>query len=504
MRFLSEEPKEAELRAAIDMFVLTGAVKLYRQRHGAASYRHHTMLVHEAMVREAHREAAATIAILWRTGAYHTPDGLARLRALYTDDVLPVARARAGDLPTPDDFDDLRQDIAEAIRRITPADSNLSPVIVVNSDADLERQQESLDFDQRQVWRILVGGNKLARGFTVEGLTVTYYRRAAENVDTLMQMGRWFGFRPGYRDLVRLYTTPDLHSRFEAAFLDEEFLRRELRQYAIPTAGDRLLTPREVPPLIAQHRPDLRPAARNKMWNARLVEKSSPGSPMEPVAYPPEGDIVRRNNSLWEPVLAAATRTVMFKAPGAPTTYEARIAVLSHRDMLTVLTSLSWPAPDTFQPELNWLRALRPDQLDRWVVVIPYQVRNDTRRTLLGHGPFSIFQRRRTDTGSFLVFSEGRHRNAAYRIAGIPTENEDPEADALSAPATAAMIVYPTVLPDTLGGTEGDPVDPAQVTLGFHAITPVSSTPAGGKLIKWVTVDRGNPRAVVVDACQRP
>ena len=78
------------------------------------------------------------------------------------------------------DFDDLKSDIAEALRLIDPADRNASPVIVVNSDKELERQQESFDFDKRPVWRILVGGNKLSRGFTVEGLTVTYYRRTGE------------------------------------------------------------------------------------------------------------------------------------------------------------------------------------------------------------------------------------------------------------------------------------------------------------------------------------
>lgn len=55
------------------------------------------------------------------------------------------------------------------------------------------------------MWKIIVGGNKLSRGYTIEGLTVSYYRRVAGTADTLMQMGRWFGFRPGYQDLVRVF-----------------------------------------------------------------------------------------------------------------------------------------------------------------------------------------------------------------------------------------------------------------------------------------------------------
>lgn len=65
--------------------------------------------------------------------------------------------------------------------------------------------QDDINFQAGDVWKILVGGAKLSRGFTVEGLTVSYYTRKTSAADALMQMGRWFGYRPGYRDLVRLY-----------------------------------------------------------------------------------------------------------------------------------------------------------------------------------------------------------------------------------------------------------------------------------------------------------
>lgn len=62
---------------------------------------------------------------------------------------------------------------------------------------------------------IAVGGDKLSRGLTLEGLTISYFTRSASAMDTLMQMGRWFGYRPGYLDLCRLYTTTDLFNKFE-------------------------------------------------------------------------------------------------------------------------------------------------------------------------------------------------------------------------------------------------------------------------------------------------
>lgn len=499
VRFLADEPDNGELRRALDMFVLTGAVKLYRHRYGAASYPHHTMLVHEAMDRGSHRGSADLITTLWNSGGYYTASGLARLRSLYETDVLPVSQAIASDLPIPADFDDLRTDIAEALALIKPADRDASPVIVVNSDTELERQQESLDFDKRRVWRILVGGNKLARGFTIEGLTVTYYRRTTRQVDTLMQMGRWFGFRPAYRDLVRLYTTRDLHAMFEAASQDEEYLRTELRRYATLADGRPQITPRQVPPLIAQHRPDLRPTGRNKMWNARLVEKSSPGEPMEPVAYPDKPTLMQRNNECWKPILASARVAVHFSVPNAGTSYEALVAIVSHADLLAVLDGITWIGEDTFKPDLAWLHSLTVDQLNRWTVILPHQVRSTARRTIFGYGPFSIFERKRTTTGSLAVASESRHRNAALRIAGIRTEWPDSAADALSDGSTAAIILYPVISPGTLGEHPETSVDSKKITIAFHAVTPMSTRPASGKLIKWMTRDSINQGAVAVD-----
>jgi hypothetical protein len=499
VRLLSDEPDDAELRQALDMYLLTGAVKIYRERIGAGSYRHHTMLVHEAMGKDAHRDAAAVITQLWNTGGYYGASGLARLRKLYQEDVLPVTLAQ-GHLPAPADFDELREDLAEALRRINPADRNSGPVIVVNSDKDLEKQQESLDFDKRPIWRILVGGNKLARGFTVEGLTVTYYRRSTLQVDTLMQMGRWFGFRPGYRDLVRLYTTADLHDMFSAASRDEEFLRQEMRRYARPSADGRQITPRQVPPLIAQHRPDLRPSARNKMWNAKIAEKSSPGEGVEKVAYPDSAAKIRQNTQVWQPILAAADQQMAFRVSEKTTTFEAKFATVSHRDMLDVLGRLIWLSDETFSPELAWLRSLRPDQLSQWVVMLPQQSNPKTRRTILGCGPFTIFPRRRTPTGSFRVISEYPHRYAAMRIAGIETGTEDPAADKLAASQTGAIIVYPVIDQNyRMDEVPDGPIEPDKVTIGFHMVTPFSAAPADGKLIKWVTVDSTRPQAIVVD-----
>jgi len=74
---------------------------------------------------------------------------------------------------------------------------------------------------------IAIGGDKLARGLTLEGLCVSYFVRTTKMYDTLMQMGRWFGYRPGYLDLCRLYTSPDLIKWFGHIADASEELREE-------------------------------------------------------------------------------------------------------------------------------------------------------------------------------------------------------------------------------------------------------------------------------------
>ena len=87
---------------------------------------------------------------------------------------------------------------------------------------------------------IAVGGDKLSRGLTLEGLSVSYYLRASRMYDTLMQMGRWFGYRPGYLDLCRLYTTAELEDWYRDITVANEELLEEFD--AMAAAGGRRAT----------------------------------------------------------------------------------------------------------------------------------------------------------------------------------------------------------------------------------------------------------------------
>ncbi|MEV4391210.1 Z1 domain-containing protein [Nonomuraea sp. NPDC049607] len=492
VRKLSEEPDDTELLRAMDTFVLTGAVKVFRERVSGSSFRHHTMLIHEAMKRDTHREMAEQVYAMWKSAGYVSASANERLRQLYERDVLPVSREIGDGLPIPGTFEALVPHIGEAVARISSVGN---PVIVVNSDKDIE--QEELDFDRNQVWRILVGGNKLARGFTIEGLTVSYYRRLTKQADTLMQMGRWFGYRKGYRDLVRLFITDDLHTAFRAIVLDEEHFRTELRRYAVMIDGKPQITPREIPPLVAQHLPWLRPTAANKMYNAYLTERCSPGVPLEPLAYPTSTAALRANTELSKPLLAAATEDCFLSTKTSA--YPAKTGIIAHAELIDVLTGLQW-LDKSFEPDLRWLARLKADQVRDWAVIFPQHRKRDLpTATILGHGPVSLVNRTRSRGPYFNRIAGMEHRLSAERIARMTGLDTDSVAARLAAPLRGAILVYSVIANEQWKPDASGVIAPEDVILAFNITAPISAT-ENGRVVTFAARDPKHAEAAIIDA----
>ena len=91
---------------------------------------------------------------------------------------------------------------------------------------------DSLDYTREHLdYVVAVGGNILSRGLTLEGLAVSYYLRKSNNYDSLLQMARWFGYRDGYEDLIRVYTAQNISDAFEHLLQVEAELREEIKSY---------------------------------------------------------------------------------------------------------------------------------------------------------------------------------------------------------------------------------------------------------------------------------
>lgn len=126
---------------------------------------------------------------------------------------------------------------------------------------------------------IAIGGDKLSRGLTLEGLTVSYFLRTTKMYDTLMQMGRWFGYRDNYLDLTRLYVTDDLVEWFEHITDAAEELRDEFALMELSGA-----TPKEFGLKVKSH-PVLMVTSQLKMQTAKSLYLSFSGTISETVAF---------------------------------------------------------------------------------------------------------------------------------------------------------------------------------------------------------------------------
>jgi len=132
-----------------------------------------------------------------------------------------------------------------------------------------QRNGKNLSFDDYKdgLRLIAVGGMSLSRGLTLEGLVVSYFYRNSRMYDTLMQMGRWFGYRGGYDDLCRIWMSTDSIEwyRYISSATDE--LREEIKRYE-----DSDLTPMDFGLRVRSDINSLIVTARNKMKSAERRE----------------------------------------------------------------------------------------------------------------------------------------------------------------------------------------------------------------------------------------
>ena len=126
---------------------------------------------------------------------------------------------------------------------------------------------------------VAIGGNTLSRGLTLEGLVCSYFVRSANAYDTLLQMGRWFGYRPGYGDLVRIWMTAELQEWFFDLATVEAEIRQQISRYEIEE-----LTPAELPVKIRTH-PAMVVTAAAKMQNHTVTDISYSGSREQTILF---------------------------------------------------------------------------------------------------------------------------------------------------------------------------------------------------------------------------
>ena len=274
-RFQGEDGPPPSLSRAIDAFLLACAARRARGQTG----KHSSMLIHvtrfTSVQAEVHRQVEDRVRLLRQRltrgiDAAETIDGL---KSLWDRDFVATTRGIRRMNPDLAPENDCRwTDIAPLLPEVV---SDVQ-VRTINGTA-----KDALDYAEHQntgLTVIAIGGDKLSRGLTLDGLCVSYFLRASRMYDTLMQMGRWFGYRPGYLDLCRLYTTLDLSEWFGHITAAADELREEF-DYMAASGG----TPRDYGLKVQSH-PILMVTSRLKMRTARNLLLSFSGTLVETVA----------------------------------------------------------------------------------------------------------------------------------------------------------------------------------------------------------------------------
>src|SRR5690554_1567879 len=207
------------LERAMMYFLLACACRMARGHKG----KHTSMLIHTTLYTHTHGQLQSIVGTFFNEleGEWKDDPNAFKLRMqkVWEDEHPRVGAADLNMVIEKKGFDELIpffDDVFEA-----------SEVVVDNG-----RLGGGLNYaNNEKTIHIAIGGNTLSRGLTFEGLIVSYFIRTASAYDTLLQMGRWFGYRQGYEDLPRVWMTAELLDHFIHLATVEEEIRQDIRRY---------------------------------------------------------------------------------------------------------------------------------------------------------------------------------------------------------------------------------------------------------------------------------
>ncbi|GGK97054.1 Z1 domain-containing protein [Nocardia jinanensis] len=273
------------LRRAVLYFWLSTAARRVRR----AGNPHCTMLIHTSVRTAVHNGFEPPLKALRSRTMQGLGDAELReeLEALWRSEATRVPSEAFCE--TPVEFDDLFEYLPGVLKDCR--------VVMDNSQST-----DRLDYESGPVVAIAVGGNTLSRGLTLEGLSVSYFVRSVSTYDTLLQMGRWFGYRNGYADLPRIWMTAELEEWFRHLATVETEMRKDIDVYM--TEGK---NPMQFAVRLRTH-PALRVTAAAKMKDAVKAASSYGGLRIQTRYFRTDSSCLLRNQEAARALVTSALR----------------------------------------------------------------------------------------------------------------------------------------------------------------------------------------------------
>ncbi len=288
------------LRKAVFSFFLAGAARRYRGE-GAEPC---TMLIHISRFTEQHAGQKSIVVKFYNEVYQSLSMGNGRDRIigefeeLWNNDFRPTIKRL--DKTKDTEFPEIEKHLEEFVGQ--------SRTLVVNQDSD-----DQIDFVREPGLKaIVIGGQSLGRGLTLEGLVTTFFMREPGNQSTAMQMQRWCGYRGSYLDLCRLYTTKEISDYYREFLAIEMEMRDELSKFETDK-----LSPVEVGVRLRQH-PDIPLVSSAKKGAMREVSRGYAGKILQTTVFDMSDHSLLRSNvtALNELVKKAKSEVGDPEAPG--------------------------------------------------------------------------------------------------------------------------------------------------------------------------------------------
>lgn len=262
------------MKEAILCFLINNVVRTHR----GANSKHRSMLVNISVFNDMHKEICETIGAyvnklrnIIEQDSFKSKDEFIR-----NEDMNKLFMIFNGDPKYIDDgldyYAELREEISwEDLQKGLYAEIVKLEVVVINNKNKKNRFSYS-DEKYKEIGArvIVIGGYVLSRGLTLEGLMISYFSRNSSAYDSLLQMCRWFGYRPGYEDLCRLYISHVNIMNFRAVIDAVEDLKMQFREMIVKKRKpeDFGLMVRESPDCLET---SLLITSRNKMYNTGTI-----------------------------------------------------------------------------------------------------------------------------------------------------------------------------------------------------------------------------------------
>jgi len=163
---------------------------------------------------------------------------------------------------------------------------------VFDTTVELVNSSRDKASDDKPRNMIAVGGDVLSRGLTLEGLTVSYFFRVVGAADTLLQMARWFGYRPGYEDLARVWINPEIADQFRFVSDVSDELREQIRE--MQELGR---TPADFGLMVRKHPETLAITAKKGVSESKSMVISLSGRRIETTKIPASSSVLKGNQT---------------------------------------------------------------------------------------------------------------------------------------------------------------------------------------------------------------